>query len=320
MIIAITGGTGFIGHKLVMRHLELGDEVRVLSRRPHEKSSLPDSVRWYYGNLSKSADLHLFVNHADILYHCAGEILDTPNMKSIHVDGTERLIHAATGRIGRWIQLSSVGAYGQHPLGLISEETSLNPKGEYEVTKVQSDKLVTDAAKDGAFHSIILRPSIVYGNEMTNGSLFNLIAWIQRGRFFFIGKPGASANYIHVDNVVKALLLCGETEHVNGQIYNLSDYRSLEDFVGIISYALGRVPPNLRIPESPVRGLIKLLSWMPSIPLTSSRINALTSFTVYQNSKIEQELNYHHEISMEDGLTQLVTYWRSNLMKNKSDG
>jgi nucleoside-diphosphate-sugar epimerase len=74
MIVAITGGSGFIGRKLVMSHLEQGDEVRVLSRRPPEKSELPDSVKWYSGDLSNSADLLPFVDKADILYHCAGEI------------------------------------------------------------------------------------------------------------------------------------------------------------------------------------------------------------------------------------------------------
>ena len=316
MIVAITGGSGFIGRKLVMRHLEQGDEVRVLSRRPPEKSELPDSVKWYSGDLSKSGDLLSFVDKADVLYHCAGEIKDATKMKALHVDGTARLINMATGRIGRWVQLSSTGAYGQHREGIVTEETSLNPKGEYEETKVQADNLVIHAAHQGAFNYVILRPSIVYGETMSNRSLFGLIALIQKGWFFFIGQPSASANYIHVDNVVKALLLCGSAKHLKGQVYNLSDYRSLEDFVKIITNALGCKIPHLRIPELPVRLLIKLLGWIPGMPLTDSRINALTNYTIYQNTKIEQELGYNHLISMEDGLTNLVNYWQSNLKKS----
>ena len=316
MIVAITGGSGFIGRKLVMRHLEQGDEVRVLSRRPPEKSGFPGSVRWYCGDLSNSVDLQSFVDKADVLYHCAGEIKDATKMKALHVDGTARLINMATGRIGRWVQLSSTGAYGQRHDEIVTEETSLNPGGTYEVTKVQSDNLVANAANKGAFNYIILRPSIVYGETMSNRSLFSLIALIQRGWFFFIGQPNVSANYIHVDNVVKALLLCGSAKHVNGQVYNLSDSRSLEDFVKIIANALGCKIPHLRIPELPVRVIVKLLGWIPGMPLTDSRINALTSYTIYQNTKIEQELAYKHVISMEDGLIKLVAYWQSNLMKS----
>ena len=308
MIVAITGGSGFIGHKLVMRHLEQGDEVRVLSRRPLEKLGLPDSIRCYYGDLGDSADLLSFVDNADVLYHCAGEIKDTTKMEALHVDGTARLINVATGRIGRWVQLSSTGAYGQRREGIVTEETSLNPCGIYEVTKVQSDHLVTDAANKGAFNHVILRPSIVFGDTMSNRSLFSLIRSIQEGWFFFIGYPNASANYIHVDNVVNALLLCGSVAQANGQVYNLSDYRSLEDFVKIITDSLGCKKPYIRIPELPVRLLIKLLAWIPGMPLTDSRINALTNHTVYENTKIEHDLDYKHVISMEDGLTKLITY------------
>lgn len=313
MIIAVTGGTGFIGRKLVLRHLELGDEVRVLSRRSPGESALPDSVKWYSGDLSSDSDLDAFVDKVDVLYHCAGEIRDTARMEAVHVTGTDRLIKVSAGRIGRWVQLSSVGAYGllrRH--GTVNEETSLEPEGAYEVTKVQSDRLVADAAKKGAFEHVILRPSIVYGNEMTNRSLFSLIALINRGWFFFIGKPGASANYIHVDNVAEALYLCSTAAQANGQIYNLSDYRTLENFVAIISQALGREFPRLRIHEAPVRMLVKLLGWVPGMPLTESRVNALTNFTVYQTNKIVLELGYRHVISMEDGLAQLVAYWQSN--------
>ena len=314
MIVAITGGSGFIGRKLVMRHLEQGDEVRVLSRRPPEKSELPDSVKWYSGDLSKSGDLLSFVDKADVLYHCAGEIKDATKMKALHVDGTARLINMATGRIGRWVQLSSTGAYGQHREGIVTEETRLNPKGQYEETKVQADNLVIHAANQGAFNYVILRPSIVYGETMSNRSLFGLIALIQKGWFFFIGQPSASANYIHVDNVVNALLLCGSVAQANGQVYNLSDYRSMEDFVKIITDSLGCKRPHLRIPEVPVRLLIKLLGWIPGVPLTDSRINALTNHTMYDNTKIEQDLGYKHVTPMEDGLTKLVAYWQLDRM------
>ena len=314
MIVAITGGSGFIGRKLVMSHLEQGDEVRVLSRRPPEKSELPDSVKWYSGDLSNSADLLPFVDKADILYHCAGEIKDATKMKALHVDGTARLINMATGRIGRWVQLSSTGAYGQHREGIVTEETRLNPKGQYEETKVHADNLVIHAANQGAFNYVILRPSIVYGETMSNCSLFGLIALIQKGWFFFIGQPSASANYKHVDNVVNALLLCGSVAQANGQVYNLSDYRSMEDFVKLITDSLGCKRPHLRIPEVPVRLLIKLLGWIPGMPLTYSRINALTNHTMYENTKIEQDLGYKHVTSMEDGLTKLVAYWQLDRM------
>ena len=121
MKIAITGGTGFIGRKLVIHHLEQGHEVRVLSRRPSDSKDLSASVLWFHGDLSATLELQSFVDCADVLYHCAGELSDETRMKEVHVEGTKRLIRAAVGRVRRWVQLSSVGAYGKKLEGVITE-------------------------------------------------------------------------------------------------------------------------------------------------------------------------------------------------------
>lgn len=313
--IAITGSTGFIGRKLAMRHLDQGDKVRVLSRRSPSEAGLPNSLQWFRSDLSGADDLQAFVDGADVLYHCAGEIRDPLRMEAVHVVGTRRLIEAAAGRIGCWVQLSSTGAYGQQREGTITERTHLNPHGMYEVTKVKSDALVKAASSSGAFQHVILRPSIVYGAKMSNQSLYSLISMIRRGWFFFIGKPGASANYIHVDNVVEALGLCGSMPQASGQVYNLSDHCTMEKFVATIAELLGRGVPHTRLPELPVRALAKLLGDIPCVPLTKTRVDALTTRAIYSNEKIEQELGYRHPLSMEDGLSDLVGYWRNGCNK-----
>lgn len=310
MIIAITGGTGFIGKKLALRHLVRGDEVRILSRRTSSVPGLSDSMALCFGDLNNVESLKPFVDGADVLYHCAGEIRDITRMEAVHVQGTRNLIDAASGRIGRWVQLSSVGAYGQRRKGAITEETPLNPCGIYEETKVQSDALVDAAAAHGAFPHVILRPSNVYGAEMTNQSLFGLISMIQRGLLFFIGKPGASANYIHVDNVVEALVMCGTMPSASGRVYNLSDYRNMEQFIATIAAALGKDAPRMRLPEAAVRMLAKLLGNIPGMPLTAARVDALTSRTIYPTEKIERELGYRHLVTMEEGLSELVAAWK----------
>jgi nucleoside-diphosphate-sugar epimerase len=130
-----------------------------------------------------------FVDGADVLYHCAGEVRNMGFMEMVHVEGTRRLVDAAAGRIGRWVQLSSVGAYGKQRGGVVMEESVLNPCGTYEVTKVKSDSLAASGAANGAFDYVIVRPSNVYGVEMSNRSLFSLISMIQRGLFFLSARP-----------------------------------------------------------------------------------------------------------------------------------
>jgi nucleoside-diphosphate-sugar epimerase len=119
-----------------------------------------------------------------------------------------------------------------------------------------------------------------------------------------------------VDNVVEALVLCGKMPQVTGQVYNLSDHCTLEHFVAIIAELLGCGVPRTRLPELPVRALAKLFGRIPGVPITQTRIDALTTRAIYSNEKIEQELGYRHPLSMEDGLSDLVGYWQSGCNKS----
>jgi nucleoside-diphosphate-sugar epimerase len=231
-------------------------------------------------------------------------------MRALHVDATRKLIEAASRRVEHWVQLSSVGVYGPVTEGRVTEDSALNPVGEYEITKAESDQIVVDAANKGGFSYSILRPSNVFGAGMSNLSLFGMIAMINRGLFFYIGKPGASANYIHVDNVIEGLIRCGTMPPAQGRTYNLSDHCTMENFVELIAEALGRASPWLRIPKPIVQLAGNTLGKLPGFPLTQSRVDALTNRSIYPIARICQELAYHHVISMEDGVRELVEAYK----------
>jgi nucleoside-diphosphate-sugar epimerase len=231
-------------------------------------------------------------------------------MHLLHVKGTRRLLEASAGRIGRWVQLSSVGVYGPVRDGIVTEDTPLDPVGLYECSKAESDELIERYAGTAALEYVILRPSNVFGPEMTNQSLFQLIKSIDRKLFLFIGRPGASANYIAVENVADALIRCGTMTQAKGRIYNLSDHRILETFVSAIAHCLGVSCPRRRISESTARQVARLFRNVSSMPLTESRVNALVNRCVYPASRIARELSYTHEVSMEEAVHNLVRRWK----------
>jgi len=318
VIVAITGGTGFIGKKLVARLVEHGDTVRLLTRSP-AGSGLSSLVKRLECDLVTVGvvDLSSMLDGVDVLYHCAGQLTNQQAMQALHVDATRKLAEAASGRIGHWVQLSSVGVYGQVRDGFITEESALNPVGQYEITKTESDRIVIDGANHGGYSYSILRPSNVFGGAMTNRSLFGMIAMIDRGLFFYIGKPGASANYIHVDNVAEGLIRCATMDAARNRIFNLSDHRELEQFAGAIAEALGRSAPRLRIPQAVANLAAATLGRLPGFPLTLSRVAALTNRASYPISRIRRELDYHPVIAMEDGLRELVKAYQQRSRQHK---
>src|ERR1700726_1251373 len=122
---------------------------------------------------------------------------------------------------------------------------------------------------------------------MRSRSIFDLIGMIHRRLFFFIGEPGASANYVSVENVVDALMLSGTHPCASGRTYIVSEHRTMEFFVHCIADALGAPRPFLRLPESPIRAASRLLSPLPFVPLTEARVDALVGRAVYCTQRIE---------------------------------
>lgn len=302
MIAALTGGAGFVGKALVRQLRRSGrfSEVRVLTR-----SEAPvEGARLFRGDL-RHDPLEPFLDGADVLFHCAAELKREELMHATHVEGTQRLLAAAAGRISRWVQLSSVGVYGRGVSeGVIEEGARFAPEGAYEVTKAQSDALLA-----GLPACAILRPSIVFGPGMPNRSLYQLIAAIECGVFFFVGR-GAIANYVFVDDVADALLACAGSPAAQGA-YIVSDDRPLEDFVGAIARALGRKPPRLRLPEPAARLVAGVARYVPGIPLTPARVAALARKVSYPSRRIRAELGYSFRVSIEEGLRRVVADWRA---------
>ncbi|MEE8059466.1 MAG: NAD-dependent epimerase/dehydratase family protein [Pseudomonadales bacterium] len=287
MIVAITGGRGFIGLHLVAAHLAQGDKVRLLSR-----TTTPiEGVEVYVGDLtSKHVKLDTFIDNVDVIYHCAGEITNEATMHVLHVDGTRRLLKASTGKVGRWVQLSSVGAYGPKRIGLIGESTSENPKGNYENTKTIADALLHQFARKAGMDYVILRPSIVFGSAMTNRSLASMVHMLKRGLFFYIGKGDAVVNYIHVSYVVKALMHCATHAKAPGHTFIISEYTSIQKMVQALCKGIEAPEPHLSVPEPIARFIAKSLGWAKCVPLTLGRVDAMTNHCIYDASKIEQTL------------------------------
>lgn len=312
MIVAITGATGAVGRKLVERHVAAGDVVRALSRQT--ETALPSAVEVHQGDLASGEQaLTRFVSGADVLYHCAAEIHDPARMMEVNAGGTRNLVSAAQGRIRRWVHLSSIAVYGAPERGVIREDAPPQPTDTYGRSKAEAEKVALDAAASGAFDCCIVRPSKVIGAGIDSGNnqiLFRLFSLVDRGFFFFVGRPGALTHYVHVDNLVHALVCCGRSSLTGSRIYNLSDDRTIEQFVASIAQALGKDTPRRRFPERPVRWLARALGSLPGFPLDEKRLSALVNRASLPTARIEEEMGYARPVPMEQALRDLVAVWR----------
>lgn len=286
-----------VGHLCTMGH-----SIAVLTRK--EAHGFPADVRVIRGDLLEPASLpHNLFSGIGTIINCAGEISNAEVMRRLHVAGTAALVDLACRSEGlgssgftRWVQLSSVGAYGPATQAgqrrIVTEATTENPHGEYEITKTEADHLLLKAAVEGKIALTILRPSNVFGPDMPNRSLPGLLNMIRRGLFFYIGSRETTSTYVHVEDVVRALATCVSSPVAIGKIYNLSNDCLLSDLVNAVADSRGLNRPRLVVPEFIARGLAAAFEGHPSWPLTRSRIDALVSRTRYPADLIRRELGF----------------------------
>jgi nucleoside-diphosphate-sugar epimerase len=110
MMLAVTGGTGFVGSHLVEVALASGHRMKALTRRAQPGR---DGVEWVEGDLSSRDSLERLVSDADAVIHIAGTISarKAAAFQQGNVDGTLAMLAAATaGGVQRFVHVSSLAA------------------------------------------------------------------------------------------------------------------------------------------------------------------------------------------------------------------
>jgi len=295
MIIGITGGTGFIGSALASYHSQLGDTVRVLSRK-----NIPGGFK---GDLlDKNDDLSDFLNGLDILYHCAAEIRNESLMYDLHVEGTKRLVTSAKKRVKKWVQLSSVGVYGQSLSNIINEDSPMMPDSLYEKTKAESDEIVINSDLNWT----IVRPSIVFGRDMKNNSIRNFLYSVSKKKFFFIGDKSRLMNLIFIDDLIMAMNIISKSSKSSREIFIINKDIKLIDIINSVNKFCNRKTNFPTFPEKFVKFFVQRTPFVKYSGLTLSRVNALTNNKRYISTKAIKEFGIHLQTSSDILVNELL--------------
>src|SRR5687768_7035874 len=108
--LAVTGGTGFVGSRLLDAAVADGHQVNALTRRP-----MPPRARvgWVSGSLEDRGALKKLVAGADAVIHVAGVISgrSAADFDRTNVHGTQAMLDAAkSGGVKRFVHVSSIAA------------------------------------------------------------------------------------------------------------------------------------------------------------------------------------------------------------------
>lgn len=304
--VLVTGGTGFIGRRLVAVLQARGARVRVLVRT---MSRLPPDwgrVDIVVGDLSDPASLARACAGIDTVIHAAGFAhaeSATPECATRHwavnAEGTFRLLDAATAaRIERLVYLSSVKAVGEPGSQCVDERWEAPPETPYGRAKRAAEARVLTVGRESGLHVVVLRPALVYGPGM-KANLARLIEAVQRGWCPPLPETGNRRSLVHVDDMAQAALLAAAHPAARGQTYLVTDGRpcSGRELDLTIRRALGHPPPRWAVPASVLYGAAALADgalWLTGRRDDSVRamVDKLLGWACYDSARIERELGY----------------------------
>jgi UDP-glucose 4-epimerase len=297
----VIGGTGFIGRHLVDALVRRRDHVFVygqdLTNAPIFSNNEIEFVKGDIRNLKLLMD-SLLQYRPDTVIHLAAitsikTCLDKPQESfDANVYGTYNVAVASAKSKSKLIFASSREVYGETTKTETSEESILAPNNLYGVTKMLGENTILWAGRKNGIDYTILRLTNVYGPGGDKYGVQAIIQKVLRGDRIQVLGGDQVMNFVYIDDVVRALLLCIENEKSSKQIFNVGSYDNVavKDLVHKIVKLAGR---NLEIERAPYREtetmffrpdlskIAKILNWTPLIDLDTG---LLRTIEWYKNS------------------------------------
>jgi nucleoside-diphosphate-sugar epimerase len=250
--ILITGGTGFIGGRLIERLCEQHAEVRVLVQNLANAHLISRfAVEIVHGDITSADAVRRAIHGCDVVFHCAyANSPDPSTIRPVNIEGTRHVLEASLQeRVGRVIHLSTIMVYGVVADGDLTEASPRRRSGLlYADTKLEAERLAMDYAQSHGLPVTVLQPTAVYGPN-SPGFAVNIIRMLKTGRILLINGGSGLCNLVYVDDLVTAMILAAQQEQAVGEALIISGDQPItwREFYGYFERMLG-VPAGLNMP------------------------------------------------------------------------
>ncbi len=258
----VTGGTGFLGRRVVRRLIERGDEVLALAREGSRSEELVAAgATVVVGDLGDVGSVLDKVAECDVVYHVGARVLshgDWDEFFRVNVEATQRLMDAAwAGKVKRFVHVSSLGIFEIDRDGLTISDTAdydRRPtlRGFYTRSKIDADRLACSAARTGK-NVVVLRPGLLFGHDHPQQPVFlgRVKKFLRPDLLLVVSTPRYLLPLTYIENAADAVVLAGVTEGIDGSIINVIDNPDLTQ--GEYFRTLGQVRAgSLRVLYVPV--------------------------------------------------------------------
>ncbi len=326
----VTGGTGFLGRRLVERLLAAGRPVTVVGRTP-----APDlesrGVRFVRASLDDAEAMRAACAGIETVFHVAAKVgvwgryddffrtnvLGTRALlEGCRAHGVQRLVYTSTPSVvynGREL----AGADESLPL------TTACPSP-YPLTKAVAEREIL-AANSATFRTVALRPHLIWGNGDPH-LVPRVLARARAGRLRIVGGGKNRIDMVHVENAVDAHLLAesalsGEAPRTAaGKAYFITNGEPvvLWDWINLLLQGVGEPPvtKHISLGSASILGAVcetlwRVLPLKTEPPMTRFIASELAKDHWFNLSAARRDLGYAPRISMAAGTAELIAHLRA---------
>lgn len=278
MNILVTGSNGFLGKTI----------VEILQKK-HQIITLARSSGDYQLPLDKQVPN--FKEKFNLIIHSAGKAHSVPKtaiekkqFHQVNVIGTQNLLKGLENSAipQQFVFISSVAVYGKEKGTNITEESPLNAKDAYGMSKIEAEGLVQEWCKQHNVVCTILRLPLLVGTNPP-GNLGAMIKGIARGYYFNIGGGKSKKSMVLAEDVAAFIPKIANI----GGTYNLTDgyHPSFFELSCVIAKQLGKSVP-MNMPLFVANGIGFLGNFLGNnAPINSLKLKKITADLTFDDSK-----------------------------------
>jgi len=311
MKILVTGGAGFIGSNFIRHVLQRNTDLSIVNfdkltyaGNLANLHSVAHHLQYQFvkGDICNAPAVEAAMHGCDAVLHFAAEshvdrsIYEPAPVIQTNVTGTFTLLEVARRlAVSRFVHISTDEVYGDIPPGVRArEDDSLQPSSPYSASKAASDLLVRSYVRTYKFPALLTRSSNNYGPYQFPEKFLPLMITnaLQGEPLPIYGDGKQQRDWLHVEDNCRGILAVLERGRI-GEVYNISGSHVEEN--------LSMAKRLLRLTGKPET----LLSYVADRPGHDRRY-ALDS------AKIQSELGWKPEISLEDGIRETIEWYQDN--------
>lgn len=313
MNIAIIGGSGFVGTRLI----QFLDGQQVLKNIDKRESHFYPEIT-HIANVLDKETLARELQGMDAVVLLAAEHRDDVTPISLYYDvnvqGMRNTLEAMERNgIKRLVFTSSVAVYGlnkENP----NEDFPADPFNHYGKSKWQAEQVLKDwHGRHPDCVVSILRPTVIFG-ERNRGNVYNLLHQISTGAFLMIGKGENKKAMAYVGNIVAFIDFLLRNQQSGLEIYNYTDKSdfTMNELVTLVSKVMNKHIPSVHFPYwlgmlgGYAFDVLAFLS-RKKLVISSVRVKKFCATTQFDSSKAHKS-GFVPPFTLEQGLSRTLEF------------